>query len=87
MLSKVINKNQLLEVKSKKQLIRLAQKYLPNRRFRVLCDSKDVRGGGFDVNLCEEVGTDGKLVFVTGGPNLSMVANFLKAKAEAGELK
>lgn len=85
--SAVANKTKLLELTSKQQLKRLAQKLLPNRRFRVMSDAKDARSQGHAIALLEEIGTDGKLVFLTGGPNLSMVGNFLKAKVEAGELQ
>jgi len=85
--SAVANKTKLLDLKTKQQLKKLAQKLLPNRRFRVMTKPLDMRSHGFPVALLEEVGTDGKLVFLTGGPNLSMVGNFLKAKVEAGELQ
>lgn len=84
--SSVLNKNPRVELKSKTQLVKLAQQYFPGRRFRVICDSKDIRGGGYEVNLCEET-TNGNLVFLTGGTDLSMVGNFLKAKVDSGELK
>jgi hypothetical protein len=77
----------LLVVKTKEQLKTLASKLLPNRRFRVMTKKTDARSQGHDVALLEEVGTNGQLVFVTGGPNLSMVGNFLKAKVDSGELK
>lgn len=85
--SAVTNKTKLLELKTKEQLKKLAQKLLPNRRFRVMTKPADARSQGHNVALLEEIGTDGKLVFLTGGPNLSMVGNFLKAKVEAGEIK
>lgn len=83
----VINATALLGLKSKTKLVQLAQKLLPGRRFRVLTDPADARGGGHAFNLCEEIGTDGKLVFLTGGPNLPLVGSFLMVKVESGELK
>lgn len=74
-------------IKSKRQLVKLAASLLKNRRFRVLEGTTDIRGGGFEVNLVEEVGTDGRLVFLTGGPNLSLVGTFLQTKVDSGELK
>ncbi len=87
MTSIIENKEKLLELDNKADLKRLAAQYMPNRRFRVMFDEHDARSQGHKVALLEEIGTDGKLVFVQGAPNLSMCGNFLKVKFDTGQLK
>lgn len=85
--SVIANKTKPFDFKAKNELKRLAEKYMPNRRFRVMTDEKDARAQGHKVALLEEIGTDGKLVFVQGAPNLSMAGDFLRVKFDTGQLK